>query len=57
MSKEKVVKDALTNTISQLRPELARKKLLEGEEEDEDEENIPYVCQKFNVIGASASSN
>jgi V-type H+-transporting ATPase subunit C len=54
MQKEKQVKMALISAISQLRPELSIKKLESEEEEDgDDSENLPFVCQKFNVIGAT----
>lgn len=56
--KEKVVSTALVNSISQLRPELALKKALDGDDDEEDEtENLPFVCQKFSVIGASSVSS
>lgn len=50
MKKEKVLLTTLTKTITKLRPEL-----VEAEEEDEEEgdgtDHLPFVCQKFNVIG------
>lgn len=56
MKKEKQLKIALGNTISQLRPELTTKKAeIDAEEDEEDSENLPYVCQKFTVIGADAA--
>ena len=44
---------ALIDAIARLRPELAKAKLDEGEEEEDDDEALPFVCQKFVVIGAS----
>ena len=54
MKKEKILKIALLEAITRIRPELAKKVEVdvEGEEED-DAENLPFVCQKFSVIGAS----
>ena len=56
MKKEKQLKGTLIDTISRMRPELAKQKieLAEAEEEEDDTENLPFVCQKFNVIGAGA---
>lgn len=54
MKREKVLKAALTDAITRLRPELAQSRRLEAEEEEEDnEDNLPYVCHKFAVIGVS----
>jgi len=57
MQKERQIKASLLTTVSQLRPELVSKKLQEIEEEEQEtsdeSENLPFVCQKFNVIGAS----
>lgn len=55
--KEKVLKEMLTKTILHLRPELDSKKLTLDTEEDEDTENLPFVCLKFPVIGGSSSNN
>lgn len=54
MKKEKQLKGTLIDTISRMRPELAKQKmeLAEAEEEEDDTENLPFVCQKFTVIGA-----
>lgn len=58
MSKEKQIKASLINTISQLRPELAVKKSAADEEEDEDDtDHLPFVCQRFTVIGCGSSNN
>ena len=56
MKREKQLKLALANTISRLRPELSsnQKDLNEAEEDEEDSENLPFVCQKFAVIGADS---
>lgn len=56
MQKERQIKASLLTTVSQLRPELVSKKLeIDEEEQETDEsENLPFVCQKFNVIGASS---
>jgi hypothetical protein len=53
--KEKQIKNTLTHIILQLRPELARKKteFEEEEQESEENENLPFVCHKFNLIGVS----
>jgi V-type H+-transporting ATPase subunit C len=55
MKREKQLKIALADTISRLRPELTKKADAETEEDEEDSENLPFVCQKFAVIGASAT--
>jgi V-type H+-transporting ATPase subunit C len=52
MKKEKQLKVALADIISQLRPELTKKVEAEVEEEEDDSENLPFVCQQFTVIGA-----
>jgi V-type H+-transporting ATPase subunit C len=52
--RDKQVKASLVTTIAQLRPELG-KKAADEEEDEDDTENLPFVCQKFNVIGASSS--
>lgn len=60
MKKEKQLKGTLIDTISRLRPELTKQKVevgAEGEEDEEDTENLPFVCQKFTVIGAGAGDN
>lgn len=55
--KDKAAKDSLVQTIGQLRPELGfGKKGMDEEEDDDDADNLPFVCQKFNVIGASAGT-
>ena len=54
MKREKQLKIALADTISRLRPELTKKAEAEGEEDEEDSDNLPFVCQKFAVIGAGA---
>lgn len=53
--KEKQVKVSLLHAITQLRPDLSHSKVeLEDEEQDsEDTDHLPFVCQKFTVIGAS----
>jgi V-type H+-transporting ATPase subunit C len=54
MKREKVLKQTLLDTICRIRPQLAARKSDGGEEdEEEDSENLPFVCQKFTVIGAS----
>jgi V-type H+-transporting ATPase subunit C len=47
MKKEKQLKTALAEIISRLRPELAKKAEVDAEEDEEDAENLPFVCQKF----------
>lgn len=53
--KEKQVKVSLLHAITQLRPDFSSSKVeIEDEEQDaEDTDNLPFVCQKFTVIGAS----
>lgn len=53
MKKEKQIKTHLSRAIAQLRPELTIKKLLEGEEEEDDDDNLPFVFQKFSLVGGS----
>jgi hypothetical protein len=50
MKKEKQLKTALAEIISRLRPELAKKAEVDAEEDEEDAENLPFVCQKFSGI-------
>jgi V-type H+-transporting ATPase subunit C len=50
MKKEKQLKTALAEIISRLRPELTKKAELDAEEDEEDAENLPFVCQKFSGI-------
>lgn len=55
---EKEIRTRLTNTILNLRPELRPKKGIVDEEEEEDAEgNLPYVCLKFTAIGSSTPSS
>ena len=56
MKREKQLKVALADTISRLRPELAKKAAIDAEEDEDDTDNLPFVCQKFSVIGSGASS-
>lgn len=49
--REKQLKVLLSKTIAKLSPHLTHQ--VEEGEDDEDTENLPYVCHKFNVIGAS----
>lgn len=51
MKREKQLKVLLGKTIAKLIPHLTHH--VEEGEEDDDTENLPYVCHKFNVIGAS----
>jgi V-type H+-transporting ATPase subunit C len=51
MKREKNLKVLLSRTIAKLSPHLTHKD--DEEDEEEDTDNLPYVCQKFNVIGAS----
>jgi V-type H+-transporting ATPase subunit C len=53
LKREKILRSTLSKTISKMSPHLTQAALAEDEEEDEDTENLPYVCHKFNVIGAS----
>lgn len=54
LKREKQLRSTLTSTIFTLCPQLVVKKLaLDAEEEDDDTENLPYVCFKFPVIGAA----
>jgi V-type H+-transporting ATPase subunit C len=57
MKREKQLKISLADTISRLRPELTMKADTEGEEGEDDSENLPFVCQKFGVIGAGAAES
>jgi V-type H+-transporting ATPase subunit C len=52
MQREKQIKASLCTAISKLRPELVYKKSEDDEEESEETDNLPFVCQKFSVIGA-----
>lgn len=50
--REKLFRSALTGTILNIKPELMQKKSLqEDDEEEESADNLPFVCQKFSVIG------
>jgi hypothetical protein len=53
MSKEKKIVNILSNTITKICPELVVRKFDNDveEEEDEDFDNLPFVCQKFTIIG------
>lgn len=51
--REKTLKALLTKTITKMSPHLAQLTIVEEEDEEEDTDNLPYVCHKFNVIGAS----
>ena len=52
---EKEVKDKLTATILNVRPELRPKKgLIEDEDEEDSDVNLPYVCLKFSAVGSAA---
>jgi V-type H+-transporting ATPase subunit C len=58
MKREKALKQSLLDAVCRISPQLAaRKGDAAEEEEDEDTDNLPFVCQKFPVIGASASEN
>lgn len=52
LRREKQAKALLTRTVSKLSPQMAHLSI-EDEDEEEDTDNLPYVCHKFNVIGAS----
>lgn len=52
MQKEKQIKASLCSSITKIRPELVYKKSEEDEDDGEETENLPFVCQKFSVIGA-----
>mmetsp|Transcript_21444 Transcript_21444/g.19515 ORF Transcript_21444/g.19515 Transcript_21444/m.19515 type:complete len:436 (+) Transcript_21444:62-1369(+) len=54
MKKEKYLKNLLLNTITRLHPTLITKKITLDPEEEEDMENLPFVCLQFNVIGVSS---
>ena len=58
MKREKQLKIALADAVSHLRPELKKQAAdAEGEEgEEDDSENLPFVCQKFTVIGTAGSN-
>jgi V-type H+-transporting ATPase subunit C len=58
MKREKQLKIALADAVSNLRPELKKQAAdAEGEEgEEDDSENLPFVCQKFTVIGTAGSN-
>ena len=57
LRREKTLKSLLTKTIARLSPHLSQAGAApEEEDEEEDAENLPYVCHKFTVIGASLSS-
>lgn len=58
-NKERYAKASLLSTISQMRPELVSKKLEaeEDEAEGDDNESLPFVCQKFAVIGGSETKS
>ena len=54
MKREKQLKIALADAVSNLRPELKKTVDADAEEgEEEDSENLPFVCQKFSVIGGA----
>lgn len=54
---EKEARSQLTNTILTLRPELRPKKsLVEDEDEEDSEGNLPYVSLRFTAIGSSGST-
>lgn len=49
---EKEIKGRLTSVILNIRPELRPKKTLIDEEDEEDSENnLPYVCLRFSSLG------
>ena len=52
LQKEKQIRTSLCTTIGRMRPELTYKKSDDEEDETEETDNLPFVCQKFNVIGA-----
>lgn len=55
MKKEKQLKTALLKAVCKLRPEFGSV-YVGDEEEDGDEDssdNLPFVCQRFNVVGAA----
>lgn len=50
--REKQFRDLLMKSIGQMRPEiLFKKQWTTGEEDEEDPDNYPFVCQKFVLIG------
>jgi len=50
--REKQLRASLTSTILKLKPELVQKKsLIEEEDDEENTDNLPFVGQKFSVIG------
>jgi len=51
MKREKDVRAKLSRGIGAKYPELAIKKFEGEEEEEEDVDNLPYVFQKFPLIG------
>jgi V-type H+-transporting ATPase subunit C len=57
LKREKELLSLLTDTVVRMRPELRMKKILSDEEEGEDQDasHLPYVCQKFSVIGGANS--
>ena len=60
MQKEKSARLSLLQTVVQLRPELDTKKMDVDEEEHEggdDSEHLPFVLQRFNVVGASGGES
>lgn len=51
---EKELKLKLSNTILELRPELRPKNsLMEDEDEDDSDANLPFVCLRFSVPGST----
>jgi V-type H+-transporting ATPase subunit C len=54
---EKETKTKLTSTILSLRPELRPKKgMIDEEDEEDNEANLPYILLKFTAIGSGNTS-
>ncbi len=55
VKKEKELMALLTGSIVRMRPELKMKRILSEEEETEDQDthHLPYVCQKFSLVGSA----
>lgn len=57
LKKEKELMSLLTTSVVRMRPELKMKKNLteDDETEDQDGHHLPYVCQKFSLVGTVSS--